>query len=64
MINVNWELIEDVGHNAFLWFWTWYLNMLKDHVFTDNNIVMYAVFILFVIGLMWLTSFLFQDNDD
>lgn len=64
MINPDWSLIEEVWHEAFLWRWTWYLNMLKDHVFTDNNIVLYAVFILFVIWLMRITWFLFQDNDD
>lgn len=56
--------IENAWHDAFLGRGTGYLNMLKEHIFTDNNVVLYAVFILFIIGLMRITWFLFQDNDD
>ena len=58
------ETLTELGHNAFAWFWSWYLNMIKNYVFTETNVWYYAVACIFLIGLIWLTAVLFQDKDD
>ena len=63
MLTWHWGTIESAWHNAFSFFGSGFLNMLKENVFTETNVLYVSVALIFIIGLVWITSFLFQDND-